>query len=174
MIDGTFTYATLSKVAGYIYAELEEFDSELIVQLMPHRFVRGNYHGKLEGDGYIMDFKVDAKGLELQPEQSRERYVIYCFDSYQRLSKEFDEQAASCVHILDQSNEGELHRHFLFSDKMVLQQIHFKCFMGECRAFCRTDQSLMLVSLEKEKKMKRVLEFSISKEIKHALRPSTS
>ncbi|MBU2513281.1 hypothetical protein KJ966_18225 [bacterium] len=152
MIDGKFSYATLSMVAGYIYSQLEAFGSNLIDRLIPHKYVHGKNHGKPESNGYLMDFKINAGGLEPQLEELRERYYNYTAKSYQRLLQEFDDQTEAYVHILDESKENEPHHHFLFSNKKALKEIRFRSFMRDCRALSRTDRSGLLECLEKEKK----------------------
>lgn len=107
MIDGQFSYATLSMVAGYNYGQLEEFGSDLIDRLIPHSYVHGKNHGKPESNGYLMDLKIDANGLEPQLDKLRERYNNYTVRLYSKLSQEFDDQTEAYVHILDEGNESD-------------------------------------------------------------------
>ncbi len=152
LIDGKFSYATLSMVAGYIYSQLEDFGSNLIDRLIPHEYVPGKNHGKPESNGYLMDFKVNAGGLEPQLEELRERYYHYTVKSYQRILREFDNRTEIYVHILDESDKNEPHHHFLFSNKEALKSIRFRSFLRDCRALSRTNRSVLEERLEEEKK----------------------
>jgi hypothetical protein len=50
--------------AGYIYARLSEVAHELLAKVIPHRYVPGKHHGKVEGGGWQWDLRVDANGQE--------------------------------------------------------------------------------------------------------------
>jgi hypothetical protein len=61
--------------------------------------------------------------------------------------------------ILDQSKDGDPYLHILFSDWKVLQKIHFKTFMRDCRAFEKKNQDALLQQLANEKaQFKRFLD----------------
>lgn len=61
-VGAQFTYATLTMAAGYILCALEEVASALTQELIPHRFVPGKHHGKVEGKCYRWDQRIDAGG----------------------------------------------------------------------------------------------------------------
>ena len=74
MINGTFSYGVLSMVAGYLFFHLDEYGNDYIEKLIPYEFKHGKNHGKNEGDGYLLDIKTDAKGLEPQLDELNHRF----------------------------------------------------------------------------------------------------
>ena len=62
--DGRFAYATLSMAAGYIYARLSDAAHEVLANVIPHRYMPGKHHGKVEGGGWQWDRRVDTNGRE--------------------------------------------------------------------------------------------------------------
>ncbi len=151
MIDGAFSYATLCMLAGCIYSELDEYGGDYIDKLIPHEYKHGKNHGKTEGPGYLLDLKIDAKGLESHLEVLQHRYWEHMRVLHDRLADEFDQNSIQRVFILDQSKADDPNQLFLFSDKEILKRIHFKTFMRDCRAVEQTDHSSISRKLEEEK-----------------------
>ncbi len=153
MINNSFSYGILSMVADYIYCEVEEFGTEHIDKLIPHEFKEGKNHGKPVGENYIHDMYIDANGLEEELKDLNELFRNYLSTLYEKLKYEFDNQSAQKVYILDISNPNDPCHHFLFTDKEILKEIHFKYFMDCCRSFEENDHSSLLEKVIEEKKL---------------------
>jgi len=153
MIDDSFSYGVLSMVAGYLYCQLDEYGNDYMEKLIPHEFTRGKKHGKAEGPGYLFDLKIDAKGLESQLDELKQRFWKHISEVHERLMVEFDKKSKQRVFILDQSQVGDPSHHFLFTDKEILKRIQLKTFMRCCRAAEQTDHSSLFRKLEEEKKL---------------------
>jgi hypothetical protein len=153
MIDGSFTYGTLSMVAGYLFSHLDEFGNEYIDKLIPNEFKHGKNHGKDKGSGYLFDMQTDAKGLEPQLDELKHRFWKYLSTMHERLMDEFDKKSKQQVFILDQSKTEDSNHHFLYTDKKILKSIHFRTFMRNCRAAEQTNHSSITQKLEKEKQL---------------------
>ena len=63
-IDGRFSYATLSMAAGYVHSQLSDVAHDLLARVIPHRYVPGKNHGKVEGGGSQWNMRGDANGQE--------------------------------------------------------------------------------------------------------------
>ena len=153
MINESFSYGVLSMVAGYLYCQLDEYGNEYTEKLIPHEFIHGKKHGKAEGSGYLLDLKIDAKGLESQLDELKHRFWKHIIEVYERLMDEFDKKSRKRVFILNQSQVGDPSHHFLFTDKEILKRIHLKTFMRCCRVAEQTDHSSLSRKLEEEKKL---------------------
>ena len=151
MIDGVFSYTTLTMAAGYIFAKLEEYGLSHIDELIPHEHVPGPKHGEFQNDGYLWDMELDAGGLEAQLNELQNRFHEYQKKVFVRLPDEFDAQSSRQVLILDESTDLETAHHFVFTDKEVLKNIHLKTFMRDCRIVEQKDHSEFLQKLEEEK-----------------------
>ena len=153
IMDGTFTYGVLSMVSGYLYSHLEDFGNDYIEKLIPHEFKHGKNHGKLEGSGYLFDLKTDAGGLEPQLDELKCRFWEHQSKVYERLMSEFDKKSVQRVFILNQSTSDDPSHHFLFTDKEILQRIHFRSFMRDCRTVEQTDHLSLSLKLDEEKQL---------------------
>jgi len=153
MIDDSFSYGVLSMVAGYLYCQLDEYGNDYMEKLIPHKFTRGKNHGKAEGPGYLFDLKIDAKGQESQLDELKHRFWKHISEVYERLMDEFDKKSKQRVFILNQSQMGDPNHHFLFTDKEILNRIHFKTFMRCCRAAEQPDHSSLSRKLDEEKQL---------------------
>jgi hypothetical protein len=153
VMDESFSYATLSMVAGYLYCQLDEYGNDYIEKLIPHEYTNGKEHGKPEGAGYLLDLKIDANGLESQLDELTHRFWNHISEVCERLMDEFDEKSEQRVFILNDSQEGDPSHHFLFTDKQILERIHLRSFMRCCRAAEQTDHSFLFRKLDEEKKL---------------------
>jgi hypothetical protein len=54
------TYPNSSFPAGYIYCRLCEASRALLATLIPYRYVVGRDHGRIEGNCWLWDFRLDA------------------------------------------------------------------------------------------------------------------
>lgn len=132
-VEGRFSYGVLYCAAGYIFSEVENFSSELIEDLIPHKLERGKNHGKREGKGFLFDFKTNAHGKEQQLDELRHRYWAYQKERYIQLQKDWDEAASCQAVILDTSRSDDPETTFILSDKTALKQIRMLHFMADCR-----------------------------------------
>ena len=151
MIDGAFSYGVLSMVAGYLCSELDEYGNDYIEKLIPHDFKHGEDHGKAEDSGYLIDIRVDARGLELQLDELKHRFWKHISMVHERLMDEFDKKSKQRVFVLNHSKMGDPNHHFLFTDKEILKRIHFRSFMRSCRAAEQSDHSSLFRNLGEER-----------------------
>jgi hypothetical protein len=141
-VGSQFTYATLSMAAGYIFCALEEAASDLIEELIPHRYVPGKNHGKVEGKCYRWDRRLDASGREALLDELQHRTWTYTHDRYENLLTEWDRRGKGGVYLIDVSAPHEKNVHFVFSDRRALGAVRFRFFMGDCRAIERPAEEL--------------------------------
>lgn len=132
-----FTYATLSMAAGYILCALEEAASDLIQELIPHRYVPGKNHGKVEGECYRWDRRLDAGGQETLLDELQHRTWAYTHERYEYLLSAWDRHGKGGVYLVDVSEPSEKNIHFVFSDTRALGAVRFRFFMKDCRAIER-------------------------------------
>ncbi len=141
-VDGRFNYATLSMAAGYIYAQLGGAAHDLLEERIPHRFVPGKNHGRIEGDDFRWDLRVDANGQEGILEELRQRIWGYEESRWDALLSVWDESARSGVYLLDESHSEEANLHFVFTDKESLAAARFRSFLRDSRAMHRSSKEL--------------------------------
>jgi hypothetical protein len=141
-VDGRFTYATLSMAAGYIYSQLGSTAHDLLEDRIPHRFVPGKNHGRMEGDHIRWDLRVDANGQEGILEELRQRIWSYEESRWDALLSAWDESARTGVYLLDESHSDEANLHFVFTDKESLAAVRFRSFVRDCRAMHRASEEL--------------------------------
>ena len=141
-VDGRFTYATLSMAAGYIYAQLSSAAHDLLDERIPHRFVPGKNHGRMEGDHIQWDLHVDANGQEGIFEELRQRIWSYEERRWDALLSAWDESARSGVYLLDESHSNEDNLHVVFTNKGSLATVRFRSFLRDCRAMHRSSKEL--------------------------------
>lgn len=152
MINGSFSYGVLTMVAGYLYSQLDEYGSEYIEKLIPHEFKHGKNHGEAQGSGYLLDFKIDAMGLEPQLDELKHRFWKHMSEVYEGLMDEFDKKSEQRVFILNKSTVDDPSLHFLFTDKEILKRIHFRTFLQNCRCAEKRDDTSLNRKLDKEKR----------------------
>lgn len=119
--------------AGRLYAELETTASDLIEQRIPHRYVPGPNYGKVEGESWECDLRLDANGQEGILEELRRRVWAYELDRWDALLTNYDDSPVSGVYLLDESNGDETNLHFVFTDKRALSAVRFRSFIRDCR-----------------------------------------
>lgn len=132
-----FTYATLSMAAGYILCALEEAASDLIQELVPHRYVPGKNHGNVEGECYRWDRRLDAGGQETLLDELQHRTWAYTHERYENLLSAWDRHGKGGVYLVDVSEPSEKNIHFVFSDTRALGAVRFRFIMKDCRAIER-------------------------------------
>ncbi|PPD43752.1 MAG: hypothetical protein CTY16_12490 [Methylobacter sp.] len=133
-INGVFHYANLCILAGYVLSKLEEFGYDKINVLIPHEYVEGKNHGKREGQGSLFDMRIDAGGLEPQLEELKDRYYRYLSTRFESLLDSYHANAPKRVYQIDENQETEPHRDFIFTDISALQAVRFRHFMQDCNA----------------------------------------
>ncbi len=160
IVDSEFYYASLSMVSQYFLMELDEFGDDYIQELIPFNFYPGEDNGKPSKNGCLVyDMRVNANGLESQLKELQRRSWQYHESIENRIEEDYDNRSEQCVMFLDQSKDGDPSLHILFSDWKVLQKIHFKTFMRDCRAFEKKNHSALLQQLADEKALlKRFLD----------------
>ncbi len=155
-VDGQFSYATLSMMAGFIYSELDEFGNDYLNELIPYVFKPGKNHGKQEKEGFFRhDMKKDAGGLEGQLEELTRRFWDYHRSTYDRLNEECAKEDRQEVFIIDTSHEDDPSHHFVFTDKEVLAKIHLKTFLADCREAEQRDHAILFDMVVQEKERMR-------------------
>jgi hypothetical protein len=133
-INGVFHYANLCTLAGYVHSKLEEFGFDKINGLIPHEYVDGKNHGKREGQGSLFDMRIDAGGLEPQLEELKDRYYRYLSTRFESLLDSYHANPSKRVYQVDDNQETEPHRDFIFTDITALQAVRFRHFMQDCNA----------------------------------------
>ena len=151
-VDDKFYYASLSMVSRYFWMELGDFEYDCIQELIPYDYYPGEDHDKPTENGCsVHDMRLNANGLESQLKELRQRAQQYLEIAGNRIAEDYDNRPEMHVMILDQSTEGDPYLHILFSNWKVLQKIHFKTFMMDCRAFEKKDHSELLQRVADEK-----------------------
>lgn len=141
-VDGRFVYATLSMAAGYLYAKLESTASDLIGERIPHRYLPGRNHGKIEGESLQWDMRVDANGEEGILDELKRRVWHYDFARWDALLTTYDREDICGMYLLDESEQPETNLHFVFTDKRALSAVRFRSFMRDCRVIERPSGEL--------------------------------
>ncbi len=150
-IDDAFYYAVLSSQTGYIMSIVDEFGSDRIQSLIPHKYVDGAHHGKREGSGFLYDKRIDAQGLEGQLDELQHRYYEYLGRRHETLLDLFDQTAQQCVYMRDRRREDDPHMDFVFSDKTALAAVRFRHFVSDCRLIVG-DSSELETQLDQERR----------------------
>jgi len=130
IINENFYYATGTSLASYIYDELDEVRSDLINQLIPHEFVEGKDNGTKENGGYVWDIKLDAKGLEGQLEELKNRVHTHLSNRWIILSQTFSDLEPS-VYINNQDWDDDPHVFFIFTNEQTLKKVRWKHFISD-------------------------------------------
>ncbi len=133
-INSVFHYANLCTMASYVHSKLEEFSFDKINGLIPHEYVEGKNHGKREGQGALFDMRINAGGLEPQLEELKDRYYRYLSTRFESLLDSYHANAPKRVYQIDDNQETEPHRNFIFTDTSALQAVRFRHFMKDCNA----------------------------------------
>lgn len=148
LVDGRFTYATLSMAAGYWYANSAA--EELIEQRIPHQLVPGEDHGKVDGGGWQWDLRVDANGEEGVLTELQRRVWAYQSDRFDALQTAYDTSDVAGVYLLDESKPPEANLHVVVTNVAALSAIRLRSFLRDCRAIERPPSELLQV-LDKER-----------------------
>lgn len=157
-VHGRFAYATLSMAAGYIYAQLSDVAHEQLAKLVPHRYVPGKHHGRVERSGRQWDLRLDANGQEGIFEELQQQIWRYEQERYDALLTAWDNEERAGVYLLDHSEPPEAHWHIVFSDARILAAVRFRSFLRDCLAVERSADELRQ-EVEKEKAaLKRFVE----------------
>jgi hypothetical protein len=148
-IDNKFYYATLSMAAGHILCGIEESGEEHLEKLIPSRYVDGKQHGKRQGHGTIFDKVLNARGMEGQLQELRDRFYQYLADRYATLQKEFDDRAEKAVYMIDKSSSEENNMLIVFTDKESLKNTRIRHFVHYCRSIA-AEASGLSAAVERE------------------------
>jgi hypothetical protein len=153
IIDGRFHYSTLYSLARYLLDRIEDEGTELIKTLIPHHYVDGKNHGKPEKSGFLWDMRIDAAGLEGQLEELQDRWHHYCQRRWVELSQSFIDDAPA-VFMIDENQDGELRRDFIFNNAAALKRVRWRHFLKDC-APITTDFSAVIAHQETEQEKAR-------------------
>ena len=132
-IDGTFHYADISSLAGYLTDVLDETGFDRIDELIPCHYVDGPDHGKRDDHGFVYDKQLDANGLEGQLQALRDRYYTYMQERSETLLDQFNTSHTTCVYMRGRTRDNEPHMDFVFSDEAALDAVRFRHFVSDCR-----------------------------------------
>jgi len=152
VIDGTFHYADICSLAGYLTDMLDEAGFERIDELIPCQYVNGPNHGKREDKGYVYDKRLDAGGSEGQLQALRDRYYTYMQERYEALLDRFNTSPATCVYMRSRIRDAEPHMDFVFSDATALEAVRFRHFVGGCQHIA-ADPAKVDALIEHEKRL---------------------
>jgi len=143
MLDGQFTFLTLSMASGYVFAEMQDHGYNVMRELIPHKHVRGENNGKPEKGGFLMDFRIQANGMEDQLEELKSRFnKTYLNDIWERAGYDWMNRGEDSVFILETNEDDENNRHIIFSDPEVLKKIRFESFVADCKSLEKAPKSL--------------------------------
>lgn len=156
-IDGKFTYATLSMVAGYVYAHINDMTYQILEELIPHRYVEGPGHGKHVKNGIQWDMQIDANGKENILDELKKQIWTYEQSRADALAARFDAEPAQ-VYILDESKTPEENMHFVFNNMHALSKIKWQSFVRDCRSLEATREPLGELLQEESVLLKEFIE----------------
>lgn len=150
-VDERFAYATLSMAAAYLTSEIQNHALDLIEQRIPHRYVPGKNHGKVEGESWEWDMRVDAGGKEALLDALQHRVFEFERERHEALLDSWDQIGRCGVLVVDTSTPPEKNLHFVFTDTMALAAVRFRSFMRDVRSIERPAEELTQ-ALDAEKK----------------------
>lgn len=131
IIKERFYYASLHSLAGYLTAQLEDQERDIIQALIPHEYVNGKAHGKPEQGGFLWDLQLDAAGQEKQLEELQSRWHHYSQQRWTELSQSFTHHLPA-VFMNDTFQDGEPHLDFIFNNEAALKCIRWRHFLSDC------------------------------------------
>lgn len=130
-VDERFTYATLSMVAAYLASDIGSHAADLIEEKIPHRYVPGKDHGKVDGECLRWDMRVDAGGKEALLDALRDRVFEYERERHEALVESWHVFGRGGVFVLDESEPPESNLHFVFTDIQALAGVRFHAFVRD-------------------------------------------
>lgn len=148
LIEDQFFYASFLSLATYILDETKSAGSAHIKQLIPHDYVEGENQGKPQDGGFLLDMKIDARGLEGQLEELQSRWYTYQRERWHELSEKFS-NLLPAVFMLEQDWDDDPHRYFVFNNASALKQIRWQHFTSDCKPLI-TDFSVIEKQVKKE------------------------
>lgn len=151
--NGDFYYVTLMSLSRYLYDELENIESELIDQLIPHQLVDGPNHGKNSEGGMIWDMITDACGLEAQLEELESRSRKYRSKRVLMLDDEFHRSKEKAVYSIKYFDERHSpHWNIVVNNAATAKNIRFQHIVKDCQKYSQpVEQIEVLKSRESEK-----------------------
>jgi len=152
MIDGTFHYADISSLAGYLTDLLDELGFDQIAGLIPYRYIDGPNYGKRDNHGYVYDKRLDADGLEGQLQALQDRYYTYMRERHEEVLDRFNTSPTTCVYIRDRTRNNEPQIDFVFSDATALDAVRFRHFVSDARRIA-SDPAELDSLIEQERRL---------------------
>ena len=125
----------------------------MIDQLIPHRYVEGENHGKPQEGGFLWDQRLNANGLEGQLDELKSRWYSYLQARWVALSKDF-QGLAPAVYSKEAEWDADPHRYFIFNNATCLKHIHWRHFLADCELLMGEMSSLEPLRKQEEDRAK--------------------
>jgi hypothetical protein len=142
ILNRHFVSALLSMAPGYIYFRLCDTSRESLLRLIPHRYVRGKDHGRIEGQHIRWDMRLDAGAQTGVLKEVQRRVWDYEKARLDALLTQWDVMHRSCVYIFEQHRPPGSALHIAFSDKEALREVRLRSLVRDCRVIQRSSQEL--------------------------------
>ena len=143
-----FLYLTISSMSYYILDAMEQAD-DLIDELIPNEFVKGENHGKNDHGGFIWDMRRNAHGKERELEELSDRVREYQQQRYYEMNEEFH-FAETGVFLIERTDDrGDAAMSVIVKNANTADKIRFDYFLRDCRAQ-ETDNVELNVLIEQE------------------------
>ena len=155
MIDGDFSYSTFISLATHLKGEIEEAGDDIIEQLIPHKYIDGEDHGKPEKGGTLFDVKLDAGGQEGQLDELQSRWRSYLEERWLSMCK-INAENPPAAYALERDWSGDPHCDFIFNNETSLKKIRWRHFLSDCKPLM---QDYSAVERELEREVKKAKEF---------------
>lgn len=151
LIKGKFHYASFFSLARHLCDDIEASGHDVIDQLIPHRYVEGEHHGKPQDGGFLWDQRLDANGLEGQLDELKSRWYSYLEARWVALSKDFQDLAPA-VYSKAAEWDTDPNRYFIFNNATCLKHLHLRHFLADCELLmCETSSLEPLLKQEADR-----------------------
>ncbi len=157
LVDGRRVRAMLSMASGYIYSQLCEISRTLLMALIPHRYVRGKHHGKIEGHYLRWDMRLDADGQNGVLEELKRRVWNYEKERFDALLTQWDTTGPLGVYFVHNPKPLDGDIHIAFSNKEALRSVRFRSFVQDCHRIERSSQELEAVVCVERTRLERFI-----------------
>ncbi|WP_156492333.1 hypothetical protein [Oleiphilus sp. HI0080] len=136
-----FLYLTISSMSYYILDAMEQAD-DLIDELIPSEFVKGENHGENDNGGFIWDMRRNAHGKERELEELIDRVREYQQKRYYEMNDEFH-FADTDVFLIERTDySGDAVMDVIVKNTSAAEKIRFEYFLRDCRAHETDDVEL--------------------------------
>lgn len=143
--QGQFYYSTQYSLSHYLIQKLDQHASARVDELIPHDYIEGPNNSKRTKHGFLWDYKIDAKGLERQLDELKERSRGYLNRLQESLNDAFHEDSECAVYFdIYDSDDGEPWWDVIVKNARTAQHIRFESYLKDCEQFvkpmCEIDQ----------------------------------